>query len=267
MISIDFSILGIGAWGQGFCDWHDLTELLDGKLSEEESAKSPKPEVIPANERRRAPLPVKLAVETSWQATQMAQLDPKDLPCVFVSGLGDTQLTDYMCNVLTGENKALSPTKFHNSVHNAAAGYWTISTGCMQSANSVAGFEESVSLALMEALIQAQSLDVPILLTFYDAPSSELLLPLLKNQQSFAFSMVIAPGKQSDKGFNYKAEIGVQDVAWPSAVFGDGLQHAYEFNPVGRILSFARIIATNEQMSLSMPLSSDAALTITKSTG
>ena len=26
----------------------------------------------------------------------------------------------------------LSPTKFHNSVHNAAAGYWTIGTGCME---------------------------------------------------------------------------------------------------------------------------------------
>jgi len=59
--------------------------------------------------------------------------------------------------LLAGENKALSPTKFHNSVHNAAAGYWTISTGCMQAANSVAGFDNSVSLTLLEALIQADA--------------------------------------------------------------------------------------------------------------
>ena len=26
----------------------------------------------------------------------------------------------------------MSPTRFHNSVHNAAAGYWTIGAGCMQ---------------------------------------------------------------------------------------------------------------------------------------
>ena len=266
MTSIEFSVTGIGAWGNGFYHWNSLAELLNGGVLDIQAAATPKPEVIPSNERRRAPLPVKLAVETSWQATQMAQSDPKDLPCVFVSGLGDTQLTDYMCRVLAGEDKALSPTKFHNSVHNAAAGYWTISTGCMQSANSVAGFEESVSLALMEALIQAQSLNAPLLLTFYDAPSSELLMPLLKNQQPFAFSLVIEPSVDNDKSFKYKAEIDVQKTNWPNTTFVEGLQHCYQFNPVGRILSFAKIIATNEEASLSMPLSAETALKITKST-
>lgn len=279
MTSINFNVLGVGAWGNGFHNWHDLTVLLNGQDSIykntvdqdsidqdliKETTKAPKSEVIPANERRRAPLAVKLAVETSSQAVQMAELDAKDLPCVFVSGLGDTQLTDYMCKVLAGENKALSPTKFHNSVHNAAAGYWTISTGCMQSANSVAGFEESVSLTLMEALIQAKSTNSAMLLTFYDAPSSEILQPLLKNQQSFAFSLVIDPYEQSKNGFGYTAEINHQKVSWPKMVLREPLQHSYEFNPVGRILPFAKIITKDEDAIVSMPLSSETSLTITK---
>jgi len=268
MSSFDFSVLGFGAWGQGFHNWNDLTALISGVAPDEslleETAKAPKPEVIPANERRRAPLPVKLAVETSWQAVQMANMDPKLLPCVFVSGLGDTQLTDYMCKVLAGEEKALSPTKFHNSVHNAAAGYWTISTGCMQSANSVAGFEDSVSLTLMEAFIQAQALDVPMLLTFYDAPSSEILQPLLKNKQSFAFSIVISPKNDDDSEFKYKAEVKAVKASWPTMKWEESLQHAYEENPVGRILPVAKLIADDKEAVVSMPLGFETSLTITK---
>jgi len=193
MQSLAFKVLGVGAWGSGFRNWIDLQKCLAGESLEDDGAKGPKPEVIPPNERRRAPLPVRLAVEASWQACIDAEFSPDQLGCVFVSGLGDTQLTDYMCKVLAGENKALSPTKFHNSVHNAAAGYWTISTDCMQAANSVAGFGESVSLTLMESLIQAHAEQRALLLTFYDAPSSPVLKELLKNEHSFAVSMIIAP--------------------------------------------------------------------------
>ena len=175
-------IVAVGAWGQEFRSWSDLQKLLENQVWQDDGAKGPKPEIIPANERRRAPLPVRLAVESSWQATQQSDFEAQDLSCVFVSALGDTQLTDYMCKVLAGESKQLSPTKFHNSVHNAAAGYWTISTGCMKAANSVAGYEESVSLTLLEAMTQIHIEQQPVLLTFYDAPVSKVLQSLLKNE-------------------------------------------------------------------------------------
>jgi len=114
---------------------------------------SPKPSVIPANERRRAPLPVKMAVEVSSQALEQSGFESSEVACVFGSGISDTDITDYMCRVLTTDLKQLSPTKFHNSVHNAAAGYWTISTGCMKSANSVAAFNETAAACLVEAMI------------------------------------------------------------------------------------------------------------------
>ena len=130
-------ITGIGAWGGQFQNWSQLQAILAGaQLPKPDKPNSPKPEIIPANERRRAPLPVKLAVEVSWQATRAAQVDPQATACTFASGLGDTEITDYMCRALNTAEKVLSPTKFHNSVHNAAAGYWTISTGCMKAAES-----------------------------------------------------------------------------------------------------------------------------------
>ena len=276
MSKLAFQILGIGAWGPGFRNWPELSAMLNAPEVDSEEVlqtteKGPKPGVIPANERRRAPLPVRLAVETSWQAVQDAQLEPADLPCVFVSGIGDTQLTDYMCRVVAGDNKALSPTKFHNSVHNAAAGYWTISTGCMQAANSVAGFQESVPLTLVEALIQCQAKQKPILITFYDAPSSAVLRELLENQFSFSVSIVIAPpswseGQSVTVGSSYQAQIENKTAAWPPFSACQLLEKCYTTNPVAKILSLLKIVAspaTDAPASVSMPLSAQSRFTIT----
>jgi hypothetical protein len=263
---MNVTVLGLGAWGQDFRSWQDLTVLLDGGKLEHDGARAPKPEIIPANERRRAPLSVKLAVESSWQATQMSGLDPANLRSVFVSGLGDTDLTDYMCKTLASERKALSPTKFHNSVHNAAAGYWTISTACMQAANSVAGFQESVSLTLLEAIIQCQSEQQPMLLTFYDAPVAPLLQGMLKNQHAFAMSLIIAPTLKNElntpKNISnpmFSAEVVQTATAWPSLDASDELRECYENNPAAKVLALAKLLHTGSD-SITMPLSKATAL-------
>jgi len=173
---------------------------------------------------------------SSFENWAQSPYDPKELSCVFVSGLGDTQLTDYMCKVLAGENKALSPTKFHNSVHNAAAGYWTISTSCTQAANSVAGFDESVSLTLLEALIQADAEQRPMLITFYDAPSSEILKGLLKNEHSFSVSMVIVPSSLSDNKADFSVAVEQRSCSWPEAHWSGELNDCYQTNPVAKTL-------------------------------
>ena len=260
MNNLSFSILGVGAWGPRFRNWQDLQDLMAGKEIEDDGAKGPKPEVIPANERRRAPLPVRLAVEASSQACEMAGLDASQLASVFVSGLGDTQLTDYMCKVLAGENKSLSPTKFHNSVHNAAAGYWTISTDCMQAANSVAGFNESVSLTIMEALVQAHAEQRPLLLTFYDAPSSPILKELLENEQPFAVSIIITP-MPSGADVRLTASVSEEQLKWPTMDLKGELAECYEHNPCAKILPVLQFL-TGDRTELSMPLSDGTALNI-----
>lgn len=165
-------ILGIGAWGPGFNSWPELEAILRNHSTVDELpyAIAPKPLVIPANERRRAPLPVKAAVEVSAQALAQSGFNAADVACVFGSGLGDTDITDYMCRVLASDNKQLSPTKFHNSVHNAAAGYWTISTNCMKSANSIAGYEETAGLALLEGVTLCSLQQEPVLITLLILP-------------------------------------------------------------------------------------------------
>ncbi|WP_100656139.1 beta-ketoacyl synthase chain length factor [Alteromonas flava] len=259
-------VASIGTWNGFFEDWTALQALLNGSPMPEDKQKSPKPGIIPANERRRAPLPVKLAIESSMQATLNQQIDPKTLTCVFVSGLGDTDLTDYMCKVLASDNKELSPTKFHNSVHNAAAGYWTISTETMSAANSIAGYQESVSLALFEAMVQCQSENVPILVTFYDAPVSQVLQPLLHNQEAFAFSLVLYPTSSPTPGQIVTARVETtQRADWPSLkVDNEYLHSLYQSNPTARVLCLAELLNNPSLFDgcLTMPLSDSTTLSI-----
>lgn len=234
---LNCKIAAIGVWGAHFADTAALVQRLEGNAVNGPPLDGPKPEVIPANERRRAPLTVRLAVEASWQATQNAAISPQALKCVFVSGLGDTELTDYMCQVLASANKQLSPTKFHNSVHNAPAGYWTISTGAMSAANSVAGFQTSVSIALLEAMVQCQQEQTPMLVTFYDAPVALTLQSILKNDQAFSASLVIYPADSHRDGTLLKARVVCEAAQWPTIQATDvTLQDLYQVNPSAKIL-------------------------------
>src|SRR3546814_16767116 len=70
--------------------------------------------------------------------------DPASLPSVFASTHGDLPIMDYMCATLASEPRTISPTKFHNSVHNAAAGYWTIGSGCMHARPAVSAFDTKI---------------------------------------------------------------------------------------------------------------------------
>ena len=88
---------------------------------------------------------------------------------------GDLSITDYMCTTLSSDPAAISPTRFHNSVHNAAAGYWTIGAGCVQPATAVSSFDATFAQGLIEALVQLRAGAPVVLLAAYDAPSAGAL--------------------------------------------------------------------------------------------
>ena len=100
-------------------------------------AARPAPALLAANERRRAPDTVLVALEVASQALLHAgfsaadssedsaedSASPHDLASVFVSSHGDLPITDALCTTLASNPRLLSPTRFHHSVHNAASGY------------------------------------------------------------------------------------------------------------------------------------------------
>ena len=57
--------------------------------------------------------------------------DAATLATVFSASGADGHNCHALCEQLATDDRQLSPTRFHNSVHNAAAGYWSVATGAM----------------------------------------------------------------------------------------------------------------------------------------
>lgn len=237
-------IAGIGAWGPGFNNWEELVTLLKNPSDEPlPEAVAPKPTVIPANERRRAPLPVKMAVETSSQACTHARISPQEAACVFGSGLGDTEITDYMCRVLTTELKQLSPTKFHNSVHNAAAGYWTISSDCMKAANSVAAYHFTAGISLLEALAHVATHEEPVLMTLFDTKAHKVYGEIFDCSHDFAASLLLVPSNPENvkqPSLTATLNCGRGELPTPSNQVLAGL---YTENPSAKLLTLLELLS------------------------
>lgn len=224
---------GIGVWSAGLCGWTTTRAVLAGELAyQPQSTPLPVPATLHAAERRRAPATVKMAMQVAGEACDMAKANTAELPCVFASSHGDTEISDYMCAELAQPQPALSPTRFHNSVHNAASGYWTIATHCMQPSNAISAGEDSFGAGLLEAALLLQ--DAPCtLLVAYDMAAPALLLPLCPIPVAFAVALVLSRHRTetSMASLTLNHAASNDDTAYPA--FIPGLMVA---NPAARSL-------------------------------
>ncbi|MBS0439411.1 MAG: beta-ketoacyl synthase chain length factor [Proteobacteria bacterium] len=198
--ALTIDIEGIGVWSPEFADWPAARAALAKNAKDTaDNAARPPAAILPASERRRAPESVLIAVEAAQQACAMAQRDPGDLAHVFASAYGDIAINDYLCATLAHAPNEVSPTKFHNSVHNAPAGYWTIASGCMRASTAVSAGVASFGAGLFEAAVRARVESEPVLLVASDVAACGPLRDAIPSRRAFAVAFVLAP--QSSRAF------------------------------------------------------------------
>jgi hypothetical protein len=177
--AIDLGVLGIGLLGPGLTSWDEAQPVLRGDAPYVPAPSVvPAPQRLPAAERRRAGAAVKVALGVADAACIAAGRDPATLATVFTSSSGDGANCHALCETLAnppGPERLVSPTRFTNSVHNAAAGYWHIAVGSRQSSSSVCAHDDSFGAGLMAALSQLPGLQAPVLLVASDTPYPEPL--------------------------------------------------------------------------------------------
>jgi hypothetical protein len=192
---LGLGVSGIAFWAPRMPGWALAREVLLG-LSE--PLGTPLPRVAPAllapTERRRAPDTVAIALEVAARACEMAGIAPRSLPSVFASTHGDLPINDYMCATLASTPALISPTKFHNSVHNAAAGYWTIGTGCTEASTALTAWGQTFANGLLEAAVQCLADDTPVLLVAYDVGSRGPIAAVTRSEGLLAAALVLTPG-------------------------------------------------------------------------
>ena len=119
-----------------------------------------------------------------------------ELPSVFASTHGDLAISDYMSETLASTPTLVSPIRFHNSVHNAAAGYWTIGTGCDEPYTALTAYEDTFGEGLLEALTQAACGDRAVLLVAYDIEARGPLATMVSSRGILGAGLVVSPHAQ-----------------------------------------------------------------------
>lgn len=192
MSALQVWVEGVGLWSPQLADFTALQSVLRGRLPTPPPAR-PAAARLPPNERRRAPEGVLLAAEVAEQAVAMSTRDAASLACVFASSHGDQPITDYMCATLARAPAELSPTRFHNSVHNAPVGYWTMASSCHAPSTAVAAQRASFGAGLLEAASQVLAGQRAVLLVCSDTASSGPLREVTDCEQAFGCALVLAP--------------------------------------------------------------------------
>ena len=131
---MDAVIHGVSVWGPGLAGWVTSEPVLAGVQDYVGSDVDPPPSsLLSATERRRTGVAARLALIVAQHASEMAGIAPGAIPSVFATSNGDGAVVHSILEALAAD-QPVSPTQFHNSVHNTAAGYWSIATASQTAA-------------------------------------------------------------------------------------------------------------------------------------
>lgn len=239
---------GIGLLGPGLSSWKEGRLCLDGGIAFQPArCVLPLPMALPSAERRRAGAVVKVSLAVGQQAVEASGLDAKTLPSVFSSSSGDAVNCHEICSALASGDRLISPTRFHNSVHNASSGYWSISSGAMASSSVLCGRDAGFAAGLLEAMTQCVVDDGPVLLVVYDTEYPEPLYSKRPLPDTMGVALVLA-AKRSERSL---ACVTLDGCAFMTASAADtmadpGLELLRLSIPAARALPLLQCIAARE---------------------
>ncbi len=185
---------GVGVIGPGLESWSEAQSILAGATQcEPRPVRLQPPALLPPAERRRAGATIILAIAAGVEALTQTGRDPNDMSMVFAASGGDGQTVHEILTVLASAQRQVSPTRFHNSVHNAPSGYWSVATGSRAPSTSLCAFDDSFAAGMLEAAVQVSVYECPITLIAYDVPYPEPLHAARPIASAFGMALVLVP--------------------------------------------------------------------------
>ena len=256
-------VVGIGLLSAGLEGWTSGCGVLsDARPFHAQPLPDPEPLLLPANERRRSTASVRWAVHVAQEAVEQSGLDPTGMATVFASSGGEMGVLDQLCRALTTPDRVVSPTLFHHSVHNTAAGYWGIATKCQQSSTALSCYDDSCAAGLLEAVTFAAMEDCPVLFVSYDLPAPDPLIRARPIQSGLAAALVLNTSPPP-------ARLAMATVTLASAEYGDAtsmpdaeLERLRTDNPSARLLPLLRAIAVTGPQTIVMNMLDDQRLVV-----
>jgi len=250
---LEVFIAGLGVLGPGLEGWPEARAILTGERPwVPRDLVLQAPEILSGRERRRSSETTRLALNAAQQAVSQSGHPATDLAAVFGSANGSGFETHSILKALTEADMPVSPTLFHNSVHNSAVGYWCIATGCHRPSTSIACHDVTFPAALLKAVAQAESEATGVLLTVSDCPLPYPLSAKRPIAGPFAVAMVLTPQQDGRSLFRLA-------LTWRKAAAGDtvtpfreppGLAALWQGNPAARALPLLQAFAHDRKTTL-----------------
>lgn len=233
-------IKSVGLAAPGLAGWAASQPVLSGAASYVATAETPyAPALLPPNERRRATPSVRLAFRAAEDATS-GGANARELASVFASSDADMAVLHRICAALAQKPRVISPIDFHNSVHNAASGYWSIGVGSTAPTTTISAYDASFTAGLIEAVALARDGGQDVLLVAYDATAPQPLAAKRPLALSAGVALIIGP--ESGAGMSHidielagDAETRCADASLESLRAG---------NPALRALPLLELLAT-----------------------
>ncbi|MDG6774332.1 beta-ketoacyl synthase chain length factor [Thiomicrorhabdus sp. ZW0627] len=250
-------IESIGLQAPGLESWQASQEVLQDKQpyqSEPLSKYSPK--FLPANERRRTTDTIKLALRTAEEAVEnYSEEQISQMPTLFACVDGDTTISAKMVEAVMEEEPMISPIHFHNSVHNAPAGYWMIGQHNQQAASAISAGDYQIANTLIEAITQLSNAHPKVLLVIYDLPINPEIKKHSPEVQAFACALVLSLQPTADS----IAEI---ELTLSDKIYKIDPVEAFPENKAAEFLPVLKSIAKREAGEFHFPLSAKQAISL-----
>lgn len=265
------AVEAVGLMAPGLAGWTASQAVLAGQRPYvAEPMPAAMATLLPANERRRVTATIKLALQVAQEAMAQTAFTPDPSPgdgrgepsvrTVFASASGDSEILDKICVALTQPDRPVSPTHFHQSVHNTPAGYWAIATGCMQPSLSLSAYDGSFVAGLREAAALAWADQARVLLIAYDLPLPFPLAEYRKIVAPFAVALLLNPAATTDRLALLRLE---STVGEPVDRLDDaGLERLRTGNPAARGLPLLCAMAQRTARRVILSAGDSAALSV-----
>lgn len=251
MSGLTVGIRHIGLAAPGLLSWLDGQAVLRGEVDyQPEALARYAPTLLPPNERRRTSEVGRLAFQSAEEAIGGIDGEAWELASVFASSGGDTDIVNRLCLALASDERPVSPTQFHNSVHNAAAGYWSIATRSRGASSSLSAFDGSFAAGLVEAATLACCEKVDVLLVAYDMPVPPPLDAKRPVSEPFTTAMVLT----RDAGNTpHRLHIALDTHGDETRLDNPGLEALRTNNPAARALPLLQAIARGHAERITLP--------------
>lgn len=250
---IQVFVEGIGVCGPGLEGWPAARVVLAGGAPYEPATfVPPTVALLPPAERRRAGNAIRLAIAAGGEAVAHSGRDPTGMAMVFASSAADTETIHEILCVLATDRREVSPTRFHNSVHNAPAGYWAVAHGSREPSTSLCAFDASFTAGLLDAAAQAVVDARPVTLAAYDLPYPDPLGAARPIAGMFATALVLTPKPTERTIASFRIAPGPAGAA-DTTMADARLEQLRHGNPAARGLPLLVAIARGGTATVRLP--------------